>query len=162
MPDNGPFRLLVPAARRDAVASALDALPRALWSNWHESVLQQDENLGVLATAHAVDANALATINGVGADAALPAGTHLLLPGSDESSRTQALGAKIADIVESSTTHVVHAGDTLWSIARGARVRLADLLSWNGLSVESTLHLGQRLRLHAGEGGSSAAAAGAR
>ena len=55
--------------------------------------------------------------------------------------------AKVEDLIERSSLHIVHAGDTLWSIAHRAGVRIADLLSWNGLHSDATLHLGQRLRL---------------
>lgn len=44
-------------------------------------------------------------------------------------------------------THRVAAGDSLWEIAKRYRVRLADLMRWNGLNKRSVLRIGQRLRL---------------
>ena len=96
-----------------------------------------------------LDAQALAAANTLATDAIVPAGTHLLVPGPADSGHAKATVAKIEDIVGKSSTHIVHAGDTLWSIARSARLRLADLLRWNGLRADSTLHLGQHLRLAA-------------
>lgn len=45
--------------------------------------------------------------------------------------------------------HKVQAGDSLWTISRRYRVRLADLMHWNGLSKRSVLRIGQVLRLGA-------------
>ncbi|HET7797853.1 MAG TPA: LysM domain-containing protein, partial [Nevskia sp.] len=42
---------------------------------------------------------------------------------------------------------VVHAGDTLWDIARRYGLHVDDLLRWNGLPRNAKLHLGQQLLL---------------
>jgi len=160
LPEHGPYRLLLPAAQHDAIATVLDKLPRALWSKWHEIALQHDENLNVLATAHGVEADALRAVNGLQGDA-VPAGTRMLVPGRADTAAAPKTIARIEDLVGRSATHIVRAGDTLWSIAHSAGVRLADLLYWNGLRDNAMLQLGQRLRLRAPEGGSSTAAAGA-
>jgi membrane-bound lytic murein transglycosylase D len=160
MPVNGPFHVLVPAARRDAVAAVFDRLPHPLWAEWHEITLQHDEDVVVLATAHGLEPEVLRAINATANDA-VPAGTRLLVPGHGEAAHIPVALAKAEAIVEHASTHVVRAGDTLWTIAHNTGVRLADLLHWNGLRGDATLHLGQRLRLHAPEGGASAGAAGA-
>jgi LysM repeat protein len=85
----------------------------------------------------------------------------VLVPGHADAAHVPVAIAKAQAIVERASLHIVHAGDTLWSIARGAGVRLADLLYWNGLHGDATLHLGQRLRLQAPESTASTAAAGA-
>jgi len=114
----------------------------------------------VLAAAHGVDIETLRTVNAIAGDA-VPAGTRLLVPGHADNSRAQATIARVETLIEHSATHVVHAGDTLWSIARSAGVGLGDLLSWNGLHQDATLQLGQRLRLRAPEGASSTASVSA-
>ena len=160
MPEHGPFRVLLPAARHGAVTAALDKLPHSAWRAWHEITLQHDEDIGVLATAHGIDADALRTVNATSGDA-LRAGTRLLVPGHVDDRHAPATIAKMEELIERSSLHVVHAGDTLWTIAHHAGVRLADLLSWNGLRGDATLHLGQRLRLHAPESVSAASSASA-
>ena len=43
--------------------------------------------------------------------------------------------------------HIIRSGDTLGAIAKRYRVRVRDLLTWNGLSAGSVLRLGQRIKL---------------
>ena len=158
MPAAGPFRLLLPEAQSQILLAALDKLPQPLWSEWHEITLQQSEVLDVLAQAHGVDANAFATANALAVDAQLAPGTRVLVPGRGAGA---AVIATLAHAAENAEAHVVRAGDSLWSIARTAHVALSDLLHWNGLSRDSTLHLGQRVRLQAPDHGGAAATAAA-
>jgi membrane-bound lytic murein transglycosylase D len=157
MPANGPFHLLLPASRRLAVEQTLGKLPQYAWRDWHNVALKQTETLGLFASENDLDVSALATINGVAADASLAPGTHLLLPGRPDSSVTQDLPAH-APQEASSGVLTVHAGDTLWSIAHHHGVRVDDLLRWNGLSRTTTLRLGQHLRLEATEHAAGGAA----
>ena len=160
MAERGPYRLLLPAARHDAVAATLDKLPRSAWREWHEITLQHDEDIGVLAAAHGVEADALRAANATSGDA-LQAGTRVLVPGHADERHAPAAIAKVQNIIERSSMHVVHAGDTLWNIAQRTRVRLADLLAWNALHANATLHPGQQLRLQAPESVSTASSASA-
>lgn len=52
-------------------------------------------------------------------------------------------------VVVGKRSHRVVAGDSLWAIATRYRVRLADLMRWNGLNGRSVLRLGQVLTLEA-------------
>jgi membrane-bound lytic murein transglycosylase D len=161
MPANGPFHLLLPASRRVAVEQTLGKLPQYAWRDWHNVALKQPETLGLFASQSDLDLSALATINGVAADAVLAPGTRLLLPGRGDSTVTQELPARAQREAASSVVTVL-AGDTLWSIAHRHSVHVDDLLRWNGLSRTATLRLGQRLRLDASEdtlGGATTAAA---
>jgi len=160
VPERGPFALLLPAGQRDAVVAALDRLPRSLWREWHEITLQHDEDVGVLAAAHGLDADALRAANATSSDA-LRAGTRVLVPGHADARRASTAIAKVEDIIGRSSLHVVRAGDTLWDVAHRAGVRLADLLAWNSLRDNATLHPGQRLHLQAPESGATASAASA-
>jgi LysM repeat protein len=80
----------------------------------------------------------------------MPAGMRVLLPGrARDADVATSAPASVAPAAPEPTAsvHVVHAGDTLWNIAQRRHVRLADLLRWNRLGRDATLHLGQRLRL---------------
>jgi membrane-bound lytic murein transglycosylase D len=160
LPEHGPYRLLLPTTQHDAVAATLDKIPRTLWPEWREIALRHDEDLNVLAAAHGVGAEALRAVNALRNDA-LPAGTRMLVPGHADATHAPKATAKIEELAKQSATHIVHTGDTLWSIAHSAGVRLTDLSYWNGLRDTAILQLGQRLRLRAPEAGSATAAAGA-
>jgi len=44
--------------------------------------------------------------------------------------------------------YVVQSGDSLWSIARKHKVKLKDLMSWNGLSAKTVLQPGQDITIN--------------
>ena len=153
MPPNGPYRLLVPAARRQVLERTLGKLPQYAWRDWHAVTLKQDETITLFASLTELDASALAAVNDVGADAALPAGTRLLLPGR-AATHDAVVEVKPEPAMHAAAgTRRVQPGDTLWSIAHANGVSLQELMRWNGLNRASTLHLGQRLRLSAPEAG---------
>ncbi|MHB8679313.1 MAG: LysM peptidoglycan-binding domain-containing protein [Rudaea sp.] len=158
MPSASPFHLLLPEAQSRTLTAALDKLPQPLWREWHEIVLRESETLDVLAQAHGVDTNALATANSLAADATLAPGTRVLMPGRGTGFIAEATTSRTA---ENADTHIVHAGDTLWRIARAAHVNQSDLLRWNDLTRTSVLRPGQRLRLQAPDRGGVAATAAA-
>lgn len=58
--------------------------------------------------------------------------------------------------------HVVHRGDTMWSIARRTGVDVNKLAMMNGMQPGDPLRAGQRLRLSNSDSGGRTAAAGAR
>jgi len=44
--------------------------------------------------------------------------------------------------------YTVQTGDSLWSIARKHKVKLRDLMSWNGLSSKTVLQPGQNITIN--------------
>jgi len=148
MPANGPFHLLVPASRRVAMEQTLGKLPQYAWREWHEVALKQSETLSLFASEYDLDLSALSAINAIGGDVPLAPGTHLLLPGHNGSDEALVQDFTPRDRPElPPDTVLVHAGDTLWSIAHRYGLRVADLEHWNRLKPSSMLHLGQRLHL---------------
>jgi membrane-bound lytic murein transglycosylase D len=157
MPPNGPYGLLIPAAQRQQVQDALALLPHPMWQHWHEISLQHDENVDVLATANDIPAKAVASINHVGVGGTIPAGKHVLLPGAG-AAVTQ-IPIEMPKASTASAVHVVARGDTPWSVARNAHIRVDDLMRWNKLTHNATLHLGQRLHLQNPDGAAVASTA---
>jgi membrane-bound lytic murein transglycosylase D len=154
---------VIPATSRPAVEQTLGKLPQYVWRDWHEAVLKQSETISIFAMLGDLDASALAAINGVAPDAALTPGTHLLLPGpardTDLVAAVPAPAVAYAAALELPGMVVVHAGDTLWDIARRYGLHVDDLLRWNGLTRNTTLRMGQRLLLGAPQQQSSQAEA---
>jgi membrane-bound lytic murein transglycosylase D len=150
MPANGPFHLLIPQTRRIVFERTLGKLPQYAWRDWHPVILKLNETIDLFASEADLDPVALATINAVQPDTPLSPGTRLLLPGraANDSVRVDVLPAAVTARTTSGLA-IVHAGDTLWGVARQQGIHVDDLMRWNRLTRSSTLHLGQRLRLSA-------------
>lgn len=149
MPAQGPFHLLIPVAQRTQMERTLGKMPQYAWRDWHEATLKQTQTLDMFAIAADIDASALSDINRIDASAELPPGTHLLLPGRGMSDDIATVVATPAESAAAPDSLIVHAGDTVWDIARRYSIRVDDLLHWNNLKRTTTLRLGQKLRLTA-------------
>ncbi|MBS0591074.1 MAG: transglycosylase SLT domain-containing protein [Proteobacteria bacterium] len=157
MPERGPFRLLVPAIRRETIVQTLDMLPHYAWRNWRDVPLRQAQTIDTLSMAYDIDAGALSRINHIAtATNALPAGTRLMLPdrNSAGTAESRPVGAVVAETSSPAAQDAegictVRTGDTLWNIAQRYGVRMEDLVHWNRLPRNATLRLGQKLVLNA-------------
>lgn len=143
-PESASHKLLLPTARAANFRDLVTAIPVSLWRDWRETPLKKSATLRQLAMDAGVSIDTLAAANGVSNDATFSAGTRLLLPGRELVAKTASTSKKDAPHV-----HIVSAGDTLSGIAKRYGVRLAQLLNWNTLSKDATLHLGDRLRIDA-------------
>ena len=80
------------------------------------------------------------------------AGRELLVPHTHAARFAQlslpaAAPAAVIASADAAGSHVIRRGDTLGAIARHYRLRLRDLLAWNGLNPRSILRPGQRIKL---------------
>lgn len=57
--------------------------------------------------------------------------------------------------VNSNLVHTVKKGETLGGIALKYRVKLSDLMKWNGLNSKSVIRIGQKIRIYAPSSGGS-------
>jgi len=104
------------------------------------------QTLWSIARQHGVTVADLRAANGLGTDIIHP-GQPLTLPGGGPA---PAPAVPAADTTPAATvTHTVSAGDTLWSIAKGAGIPLPQLLAVNGLTETSIIYPGQELALAA-------------
>lgn len=112
--------------------------------------------LAAIATASGVDAATLKQLNPSFRDGIVSAaaGRDLLVPAPQAAKFSQftlpAVASPNRDAVAQAGaggSHVIRSGDTLGAIARHYRLRLRDLLDWNGLSPRSILRPGQRIKL---------------
>lgn len=159
-PPEGPHQLHIPpelsAATRVWIAG-LDARPTPA-SGEERVTIRPGDSLSAIARRHGTDVATLRALNGLRSDF-LRAGATLMVPGNRASSAPATRAVADARRQPSSTatgrdkrsaTHVVRAGDTLWSLARAYRVTLQSLVASNKLTPKSVLRIGQRLRIPAG------------
>ena len=137
---HGPAqRLLLPARSIERLNLALKDFPANMLGAWQARRIEVPTTLVDLASALGISPHVLAAANHLAENKQLNSGQSLLLPGSELTSRPP----------NNRDVHPIKPGDTLSAIARHYRIRLEDLLRWNGLSMNSTLRLGSTLHIHA-------------
>ncbi|MCB2413849.1 LysM peptidoglycan-binding domain-containing protein [Demequina sp. TTPB684] len=107
-----------------------------------------------LAETYGVTVSDLRRANSLNAAATIRIGQTLVVPGA---TIPHAATPAAAPTATQSTTYVVQAGDTLWSIARGANTTVSALAESNGLSNPSLIRIGQAITVPS-TGGSPALA----
>lgn len=146
-PPGKGFHLVVPIRGDDNIAAttnyvdiALAATPKVEYLHY---VIQRGDTLSGISKKHGVSVAALKTSNNI-KGSRITAGKNLLIPIPLQPSQTT-LTADAANGQQKKVVHQVTRGDTLWSIARQYKVKLEQLLSWNGLSAGQVLNLNQKL-----------------
>jgi LysM repeat protein len=104
-------------------------------------VVRRGESIWTIARRNNMDPRTLMRLNGKSAKDKLRPGERLVLSGAGGG------GGKAAASGGSKVTHRVRSGETLYSIARRYGVTIAQIVSWNGLSANRTLRIGQRLTI---------------
>lgn len=137
---HGPAkRILLPARSADQLNLALKDFPTDMLAAWHKHRIDSTTALVELADAAGIAPGVLAAANHLDENEQLNSGQFLLLPGAEPASR----------LADNRDTHTIKPGDTLSAITRHYRIRLEDLLRWNGLSKRSILRPGSTLHIHA-------------
>lgn len=129
------------AASSTLTASIAATTPR---NTSDKHVVRRGDTLWSIARSHGVTMESVVSSNGLSTDDTLAVGQVLSIPGTKTLAATDA-----AEAVDTpSTTYVVRRGDTLSRIATKFRIRLRDLLGWNGLNARSMIKPGQRLVMY--------------
>jgi membrane-bound lytic murein transglycosylase D len=131
------------APGRTLTASLEERAPR---NTSDKHIVRRGDTLWSIARSHGVTMESIVSSNGLSSDDTLAVGQVLSIPGTTTLASTDS-----QSIDTRSTTYVVRRGDTLSRIATKFRVRLSDLLGWNGLSSRSTIKPGQRLVMYVAE-----------
>ncbi len=140
----GPHRLLVPVAKREAVVTALAKLPPEHRMQYARYVVRRGDTLGGIARRHRVTVGALRRTNKLRGHL-IRAGQNLLIPLSARrlaAARTPPAAGRGRPII-----HRVRRGETLYAIARRYNVYVRQLARWNGIEVDGVLRMGQRLKI---------------
>lgn len=110
---------------------------------WRQITVRPGDTIWDLAIAHRTTPQALVARNRLAAGGSvIHPGQRILVPGSATSNRApRATAAPRA----AAATHVVRAGETMWSIAASHRVSLTKLLAANRLRNPGMIQVGQRI-----------------
>lgn len=134
--------VLVAFGHGATVAAQLASLPKAVHAGAGRYVVRAGDTLSHIAARHGVTVSALERANRL-VSHRLRIGQSLDLPGS---ARVRATGTAPA-ARSNGGEHVVAHGDSLWTVARRNGTSAHALAAANGLALDSTLRIGQRLRL---------------
>ena len=143
-------RLQLPSDAAERFTAKLAQLPAERQGSWTRHTIVRGDTLGEIAGRYGTSVSALKYTNGLASDRII-AGNDLMVPAAP--GRLDALvplATPDLSVAEGQvkTIHRVRNGDSLWRIARWHGVDMQQLAAWNGLSVETVLHPGQRLTVY--------------
>jgi LysM repeat protein len=121
--------------------------------------VRRGETLASIAARYGISVRELSSMNGLRNANRISIGTRLTVPsvpgaGSDAGAADERPARRASGGSKYAPHHVVRRGDTLYAISRTYGISLKNLMSWNGLSADSTIKPGTRLVV--GRGASSA------
>lgn len=154
----GPDTLLVPLDKQTEFEKALAALPSHDRVQWATHRVQSGDTLGEIARRQHTTVAVIRTLNGLHGNL-IHVNQVLLIPVARKTlaDATLVAEARVAqhhyprrDSYQPGgrIVHHVRSGESLSTIARHYRVNVTQLAQWNGLSLHSVLHVGQRLTIH--------------
>ena len=157
---HGPHQLVVPIAKADDFKQALaetDISDRVKWDRYQ---IRSGDSLAAIAKRYKTTPTAIKSINKLKGNT-IVAGKYLLIP---VSAREQTANQATANVSTKAQTlastkskylldYTVKSGDTLWDIAKSHRVTVSQLNSWNHLTKNDKLRVGQNLSIWATDGG---------
>ena len=131
---------LATALRRQSLPSSCHVNQSTHSSSWSIRALNQPASGPVLITETTVAARqSVAPSSSTSISTRSPSRGHRHPAGGGGGKAAAASGSKV--------THRVKSGETLYSIARRYGVTIAQIVSWNGISANRTLRVGQRLTI---------------
>ena len=101
--------------------------------------VQKGDSLWEISRKFGVSIATLRDANGLEKGKSLQIGTELFIPGQSDSPKRTASGDAIV--------YRVKEGDNLWSIARSFGVNTSQIVSWNSIGKDTTIHPGDKLRI---------------
>ncbi len=109
--------------------------------------VQSGDSLSAIARRYHISVSALQSANQL-KGSAIRQHQWLVIPGSHSTTQKSIQASTRNPSLSSPKIITVSAGQTLYSIARQHRVSTQQLLNWNHLRANATLHVGQRLVVH--------------
>ena len=110
--------------------------------------VQSGDSLSAISAKYNLGMDYIANINGINRNGGLRVGQRLKLTGEEPVAASNKVEAKIEKVsFEKSDSHVVKPGETLSNIAKKYHLQLDYLAALNGLTRNSTVRIGQRLKI---------------
>lgn len=148
----GPHRLVLPVAQADAFRAALaEAGPGSIKATTTLHAVQSGESLWTIARHYRVEVAEIKLANHlsrsllhIGQELVIPVAGAVAASTPPPAAQMVSTGA-VERRGDDKIVHVVHSGESLWTIARSYKVSVNKLLAWNGLRRNTVLNLDQQI-----------------
>ncbi|CAN7309503.1 LysM repeat protein [Arthrobacter sp. PvP023] len=149
---------VIPAA---SVSTALPASLRpAQPSAPAEYTIARGDTISGIAGRYGLDTNAILKLNNLQPNTIIYPGQKIKLTGSAPAPSAPAAKPEApAPATSAGNVYTVKSGDTLGAIAARHGVKLSEVLSWNGLNMNSIIYPGQKIKIGGGQAPAPAPAA---
>ncbi|MCY1220814.1 spore coat assembly protein SafA [compost metagenome] len=149
---------VIPAA---SVSTALPASLRpAQPSAPAEYTIARGDTISGIAGRYGLDTNAILKLNNLQPNTIIYPGQKIKLTGSAPAPSAPAAKPEApAPASSAGSVYTVKSGDTLGAIAARHGVKLSEVLSWNGLNMNSIIYPGQKIKIGSGQAPAPAPAA---
>ena len=156
----GPHLLQLPRDAVERFRTNLAQYPPQDPGHWIRHDIARGDTLGGIANRYGTTVAVLKEVNRLSSNL-IRAGRHLMVPTSAGSLDARQPGATTRARLDASgpldptnSTYRVRRGDSLSRIAHNHGMSTSQLAAWNGLSVNTVIHPGQRLTVHRRNNGS--------
>ena len=143
-PPEGPHSVVVPVAKVAQLNAGIASLTPEQRLPWPLHRVRPGDTLGAIALKYGSSVGALQRVNKI-RGTLIRASQTLIVPRGINTREPVVASRRAAH----GATYTVRSGDTLWDIARHHGIRLADILSWNGLDRHAVLRPGKKLAVKA-------------
>ncbi len=147
----GPHRLLLPKDKSKQFKKALKELPPEKRIKWVRHKIKSGQTLSEISQKYGTTTTLIKSVNKI-RGTQIRAGKYLMIPTATRSLNSYSMSQsarlnKIQNTQRSGTrkTHIVRAGQSLWSISRRYGINTRTLAKWNGMAPIDTLRIGQKL-----------------
>ena len=150
-PFGGATRVRVPEGVGERFAAAIQSIPPEERVSFLEHAVARGETLTHVARLYGVSVSDLQAANPALQPRRMQIGQRVVVPRSPSALARGSQGAPPPTLLpgpDGVAVYSVRPGDTLSGIAARHRVRVGDLLRWNGLSMDSIIRPGDEVRIH--------------
>jgi membrane-bound lytic murein transglycosylase D len=144
-------RIRVPSGEGQRFAEAIQSIPFEERVSFLEHAVARGETMTHVARLYGVSVADLQAANPAIQPRRMQIGQRVVVPRSPSALARANQGAAAPALLpgpDGVAVYSVRAGDTLSGIAARHRVRVGDLLQWNGLSLDSIIRPGDEVRIH--------------
>lgn len=161
-PPNGPHQIILPVSNAQKFKAAIKQNPAIFNIVWQKHKIKSGDSLSVIARNYKTSSTAIKSLNGM-RSSNIRAGSTILIPipadayqsvkHTQLATQTSTPNLNNQTSTQLSGYHSVKSGDSLWKLAKNYQVSTKQIRAWNGLDSNTTLQIGQKLKIYSDQFG---------